>query len=115
MSHRHALIAAALAGVCAASSLTAAQAAGQAEMGAPKADQEMCYGVAKAGQNDCGTATHGCMGAAVTDNDPAEWKFVAKGSCAKLGGSLKPGAKADKAADPATPAAPETLKSAETR
>jgi len=99
MSHRHALIAAALAGVCA----VPAQAAGQEEMGTPKADQEMCYGVAKAGQNDCGTATHGCMGAAATDNDPAEWKFVAKGTCAKLGGSLKPG-KADKAAEPA----PET-------
>ena len=54
MSHRHALIAAALAGVCAASA-TSAQAAGQEEMGTPKADQEMCYGVAKAGQNDCGT------------------------------------------------------------
>lgn len=102
MSHRHALIAAALAGVCAAP----AQAGGQAEMGAPKADQEMCYGVAKAGQNDCGTATHGCMGAAATDNDPAEWKFVAKGSCTKLGGALKPGGvekntKAESAAEPA--------------
>ena len=95
MSHRHALIAAALAGVCA----VPAQAAGQEEMGAPKTDQEMCYGVAKAGQNDCGTATHGCMGAAATDNDPAEWKFVAKGTCAKLGGSLEPG-KADKPAEP---------------
>ena len=99
MSHRHALIAAALAGVCAASA-TSAQAAGQEEMGTPKADQEMCYGVAKAGQNDCGTATHGCMGAATADNDPAEWKFVAKGTCAKLGGSLKPG-KADQPAEPA--------------
>ena len=38
MSHRHALIAAALAGVCAASA-TSAQAAGQEEMGTPKADR----------------------------------------------------------------------------
>lgn len=83
MSHRHALIAAALAGVCAA-------AAADDEMGKPKPDQEICFGVAKAGQNDCGTATHGCAGMAAADNDPAEWKFVPKGTCTKLGGKLKP-------------------------
>jgi len=94
MTHRHALIAAALATVC-------AQAAAQDQMGTPKADQEACYGVAKAGQNDCGTATHGCAGAAKADKDPNEWKYVAKGSCTKLGGSLEAGkapvAKADAA------------------
>lgn len=84
MTHRHALIAAALASVC------ATQAAAQ-DMGVPKADQEACYGVAKAGQNDCGTSTHGCSAAARTDNDPNEWKYVAKGSCTKLGGALEPG------------------------
>lgn len=84
MSQRHALIAAALAGVC-------AHAAAQDQMGVPKADQEVCYGVAKAGQNDCGTATHGCAGAATVDQDPNEWKFVAKGTCTKLGGSLEAG------------------------
>jgi uncharacterized membrane protein len=82
MSHRHALIAAALAGVCAA-------AAADDQMGVPKPDQEICFGVAKAGQNDCGTATHGCAGMAAADNDPTEWKFVAKGTCTKLGGKLK--------------------------
>jgi len=85
MTHRHALIAAALASVC------AAQATAQDQMGAPKADQEACYGVAKAGQNDCGTATHGCAGVAEVDKDPNEWKFVAKGTCTKIGGSLEPG------------------------
>lgn len=84
MTQRHALIAAALAGIC-------AHAAAQDQMGVPKADQEKCYGVAKAGQNDCGTATHGCAGAATADKDPNEWKFVAKGSCTKLGGSLEAG------------------------
>lgn len=84
MTHRHALIAAALAGVC-------AHAAAQDAMGTPKADQEACYGVAKAGQNDCGTATHGCAGVAKLDNDPNEWKFVAKGTCTELGGSLEAG------------------------
>ena len=28
----------------------------------PKAGQEKCDGVAKAGQNDCGTAKHACAG-----------------------------------------------------
>ena len=84
MTHRHALIAAALASAC-------AHAAAQDQMGVPKAGQEACYGVAKAGQNDCGTATHGCAGAATVDNDPKEWKFVAQGSCTKLGGSLEAG------------------------
>jgi uncharacterized membrane protein len=84
MTHRHALIAAALAGMC-------AHATAQEQMGAPKADQEACYGIAKAGQNDCGTATHGCAAVAKVDNDLNEWKFVAKGSCTKLGGSLEAG------------------------
>jgi uncharacterized membrane protein len=84
MTHRHALLAAALAGVC-------AHAAAQDQMGVPKADQEACYGVAKAGQNDCGTATHGCAGVAKVDKDPNEWKFVAKGTRTQLGGSLEAG------------------------
>jgi uncharacterized membrane protein len=53
----------------------------------PKGDQEKCYGIAKAGQNDCGTAKHACAGlGAKTDKDPAEWKYVDKGTCEKVGG-----------------------------
>jgi len=85
MNKRQALVAAALASVCAAN----ASANGQMDMQA-KADQERCYGTTKAGQNDCGTATHGCAGQAAVDNDPAEWKFVAKGTCEKAGGKLAP-------------------------
>jgi len=48
--------------------------------------QEKCYGVAKAGQNDCGTTKHGCAGLGKVDKDPTDWKFVAKGSCEKIGG-----------------------------
>ena len=60
-----------------------------------KAAKEKCYGVAKAGQNDCATAngSHGCAGLAKADKDPNEWKYVAKGSCEKDGGTLKPAAK----------------------
>jgi uncharacterized membrane protein len=85
MNKRQAMIAAALAAAC---SANAAVAAGQD--GGAKADQEKCYGVAKAGQNDCGTATHGCAGQAKVDNDEKEWKFVPKGSCEKVGGKLSP-------------------------
>ena len=57
----------------------------------PKAGQEKCYGIAKAGQNDCGTAKHACAGeGAKKDNDPTEWKYVDKGTCEKVGGKSTP-------------------------
>jgi uncharacterized membrane protein len=86
MNKRHALIAAALAGACAAN----ASAAGQTDT--VKDEQQKCYGIAKAGQNDCGTAAHDCSGQARVDNDPAEWKFVAKGTCQQAGGKTEPAA-----------------------
>jgi uncharacterized membrane protein len=49
-------------------------------------EKEKCYGIAKAGQNDCGTATHTCAGLARKDNLPDEWKYVPKGTCEKAGG-----------------------------
>jgi len=52
--------------------------------------KEKCYGIAKAGQNDCGTASHTCAGKAKKDNAPDEWKYVAKGTCEKLGGNARP-------------------------
>lgn len=84
MNKRQALVAAALASVC------AAQATAGGQMAQPQDDQEKCYGVAKAGQNDCATATHGCAGMAAADKDPAEWKNVPKGTCEKAGGKLTP-------------------------
>jgi uncharacterized membrane protein len=54
------------------------------------AGTEQCYGIAKAGQNDCGTAKHACGAMAKTDNDPNEWKYVPKGTCEKIGGKSKP-------------------------
>jgi len=54
----------------------------------PAPQGEQCYGIAKAGQNDCATAKHDCAGmGAKVDNDPGEWKYVAKGTCVKLGGN----------------------------
>jgi uncharacterized membrane protein len=86
MNKRQAMIAAALASVCAANAAVAAE----QPMTGGKADQEKCYGVAKAGQNDCATAAHGCAGQAKADKGATDWKFVAKGTCEKLGGKLAP-------------------------
>ena len=82
MDNRNKLLHSAVAGLVA---LGLAQAA-QAQDGK---DREKCYGVAKAGQNDCGTAAHTCAGKAKKDNMPEEWKYVAKGTCEKLGGKTK--------------------------
>jgi uncharacterized membrane protein len=58
------------------------------------AGKEKCAGIATAGQNDCGTAAHGCAGQAKTDKDPADWKYTPKGECEKMGGKvLKPAEK----------------------
>ena len=50
--------------------------------------KDKCYGIAKAGQADCATGKHACAGQSKVDNDPMDWKYVAKGSCEKLGGKL---------------------------
>jgi len=86
MNPKRALIRSALAGVIAAGLGQLAS----AHDGEPAPGKEKCYGIAKAGQNDCGTATHACAGLAKKDNAPDEWKYVPKGTCAKLGGKLKP-------------------------
>jgi uncharacterized membrane protein len=51
---------------------------------------EQCYGVAKAGENHCGTAKHQCGAMSTVDNDPAEWKYVPVGTCKKMGGKTSP-------------------------
>jgi uncharacterized membrane protein len=57
------------------------------------ADKEKCYGVAKAGKNDCASNGHSCAGQAKADNDPGDWKYVPKGECEKMGGKSEPGKK----------------------
>jgi uncharacterized membrane protein len=87
MTMRNKLINTAIAGVLALAAMPAAQ----AQSADSKAPKEKCYGVAKAGQNDCGTARHTCAGKATRDNAPDEWKYVPKGTCQKIGGRLTPG------------------------
>lgn len=51
---------------------------------------EKCYGVAKAGKNDCAANGHACAGLSKKDGDKTEWLLVPKGTCEKLvGGKLK--------------------------
>jgi mercuric ion transport protein len=51
-------------------------------------ETEMCFGIAKAGQNDCATAKHSCNGQATVDNAPDDFKYVPNGTCEKIGGKL---------------------------
>ena len=60
-------------------------------VGAQSAGSEKCYGVAKAGKNDCkaGPGTS-CAGTSTTDAQGNAWMLVMKGTCEKIvGGSLK--------------------------
>jgi uncharacterized membrane protein len=61
---------------------------GSASAHAEDKGKEKCYGIAKAGQNDCANlaGTHSCAGQSKVDNDPGEWKYVAKGTCKSLKG-----------------------------
>jgi uncharacterized membrane protein len=61
---------------------------------ADDANTEKCYGVAKAGKNDCAGAKHACAGQAAKDQDANEWVKLPKGTCDRLvGGSLTPAKK----------------------
>lgn len=51
-------------------------------------EQEKCFGIAKAGQNDCSNGVHGCNGQASVDYGPEDFKYAPKGTCLKMGGKL---------------------------
>ncbi len=50
--------------------------------------KEKCFGIAKAGQNDCAnlSGTHSCAGQSKAEKGADEWKYVAKGTCKDMGG-----------------------------
>ncbi len=59
---------------------------------AEKTPLEKCYGISKAGKNDCQTSSSACAGTAKKDGQKDAWIFIPKGSCEKIvGASLKPG------------------------
>ena len=62
--------------------LASAASAGPAE---PRANMEKCYGVAKAGHNDCkaGAGTT-CAGTSMSDYQRNAWKLVPAGTCAHI-------------------------------
>ena len=68
------------------------QAAAQDKAGA----KEKCFGIAKAGQNDCAnlSGSHSCAGQSKVDASADDWKYVAKGSCKDMKGLSAEEAKA---------------------
>jgi len=81
MTKNNALIAVALASLMSSGIAAAADA---------PAKMEKCYGVAKAGQNDCANKSggHSCAGQSKKDNSPNDWKNVPSGTCVSSGGKL---------------------------
>ena len=82
-----------LAGLALAAASTSAQAGAMSAqpMAAPAA-AEKCYGIARAGHNDCAAGAHSCAGHATRDNDPASFVELPAGACAKIAhGSLTAG------------------------
>ena len=80
-----------LIGTAVASALTVAATTSSVTLAGDK-KMEKCYGVAKAGKNDCaaGPGTS-CAGTSTTDGQGNAWMYVPKGTCEKLvGGSLEP-------------------------
>jgi uncharacterized membrane protein len=54
-------------------------------------ETEQCFGVAKAGKNDCKAGSHDCAGKSTVDADPQSFVLVPVGTCEKIaGGSMKP-------------------------
>ena len=78
--------------LAAATTLSAATTALAGPAAQPEFSFEKCYGVVKAGKNDCQTATSSCAGTAKKDSQKDAWIAVPKGTCEKIvGASLTAG------------------------
>jgi uncharacterized membrane protein len=86
---KRAAIASALAAAVASPTLLLAQ-AGPAPT--PTFKAEKCYGLAKAGKNDCAsTGNNSCAGTSKANADPKAWIYVPEGYCERIvGGSKNP-------------------------
>ena len=75
------------------SSLLALVLAGNAYAADKSMGMEKCFGIAKAGKNDCGSnkSAHSCAGQATKDNDPQDFVAVPKGTCEKISGGMMEG------------------------
>ena len=85
--NKRVLIASALAAAIAAPALVSAGPAPE-----PTFKAEKCYGVAKAGKNDCAsTGNNSCAGTSKANADPRAWIYVPAGYCERIvNGSLTP-------------------------
>jgi uncharacterized membrane protein len=83
-----ALIASAFAAALAAPALLSAQ----KPASPPSFKAEKCYGIAKAGKNDCAsTGNNSCGGTSKVNSDPKAWILVPEGYCDRIvGGSKNP-------------------------
>ncbi|HSY08359.1 MAG TPA: DUF2282 domain-containing protein [Steroidobacteraceae bacterium] len=81
MNSRTALLATAVGSLLALSSSSIAA--------ADDATTEKCYGVAKAGKNDCAGPGHVCAGLAKTDGNPEEYVNLPKGTCERIVGGIR--------------------------
>ena len=50
----------------------------------PTFESEKCYGIAKAGKNDCQTANSSCAGTSKRDKQGDAWIYVPKGTCDRV-------------------------------
>jgi len=88
MKTSHLLIASAMA---AALTLPAATLTHAGPAPKPKFEAEKCFGIAKAGKNDCQTANSSCAGTSRRDQQGDAWIYMPAGSCDKVvGGSTTP-------------------------
>jgi uncharacterized membrane protein len=75
--------------------------AGQSLAAEQKAENVKCYGISKAGENDCASSGNNtCAGTAKMDYDGRAWKLVPKGTCESTEVTLKNGAKRNGSLEP---------------
>ena len=84
--NRRLVITAAFAAAIAGPALLSAQKPAEA----PSFKAEKCYGIAKAGKNDCAsTGNNSCGGTSKINGDPKAWIFVPEGYCERIVGASK--------------------------
>lgn len=90
MNQQRALFAAAAATLLTSALLASGPAA------AEDSGKEKCFGIAKAGQNDCAniSGSHSCAGQSTETGSKADWRYVAKGTCKQMSGLTMDEAKA---------------------
>jgi len=79
--NKRAIIASAFAAALAVPAILAAQKPAEA----PSFKTEKCYGIAKAGKNDCASqGANSCAGTSKVDGDPKAWMLVPEGTCERI-------------------------------